>query len=198
MLKEKLGIAAKICCRCQFTCINNISLTLKIIKKLQVYDVFREHRDELNCSNSLNFKPFFWKDPQLFMNSHLAAELLWRYFYIFRGYRNGVLAENRLKMQKIPEKLLNCLNIIQTIKIHSKLLHLMSWGFRYNQRKNLESRSPIFVQTCLRGKFYWCLLVALLANLCKVKNIVLLWKSILLVGMLGSIALFHFRPTSHF
>ena len=85
MLKEKLGSAAKICCRFQFTCINNISLTLKIIKKLQVYDIFREHRDELNCSNSINFKPFFWKDPQLFMNSHLAAELLWRFFDIFRG-----------------------------------------------------------------------------------------------------------------
>ena len=174
MLKEKLGIAAKIRCRCQFICINNISLTLKIFKKLQVDDVFREHRDELNCPNSINFRPIFWKDSQLLMNSHLAAELLWRFFDIFRGYRNGALAENRLKMQKTPEKLLDCLNIIQTIKIQSKLLHLISWGFRYNQHKNLESRSPIFVQTCLSGKFYW-LLVALFAKLFKVKNIFLLY-----------------------
>ena len=60
------------------------------------------------------------------MNSHLAAELLWRFFDIFRGYKNGALAENRLKMQKTPEKLLDSLNLIQTIKIQSKLLHLIS------------------------------------------------------------------------
>ena len=83
------------------------------------------------------------------MNSHLAVELLWTFFDIFRGYRNGAWAENRLEMQNIPEKLSNCLKIIQTINIQRKLLHLMPWGFRYNQHKNVESRSPIFVQTCL-------------------------------------------------